>query len=130
MKYIVMGDWGGLPVFPYRTAIEEAVAREMGKIADKLDARFVLALGDNFYFDGVKDVDDPRFQVGQNTLILLVSKGPRYTCASYLIAIVQLWDYSHVNPQNPGSRFSDFQGLSIIYIYTSCGPVKITGLGC
>ena len=35
----------------------------MGKIADYLDTQFVLALGDNFYFDGVKDVADPRFKV-------------------------------------------------------------------
>ncbi len=38
----------------------------MGKIADTLDTQFVLALGDNFYFDGVKDVDDPRFKVEQD----------------------------------------------------------------
>ena len=58
-----MGDWGGLPDFPYRTPIQKAVGDEMGKIADSLDIQFVLALGDNFYFYGIKDVDDPRFKV-------------------------------------------------------------------
>lgn len=58
-----MGDWGGLPDFPFRTPIERAVGKQMGKIADYLDAHFTLALGDNFYFSGVKDVDDKRFQV-------------------------------------------------------------------
>ena len=63
VRFIVMGDWGGLPDFPYRTPVEKAVGDEMGKIADYLDIQFVLALGDNFYFDGIKDVDDPRFKV-------------------------------------------------------------------
>ncbi len=61
-----MGDWGGLPDFPYRTPIEKAVGRQMGKLAETLDIQFVLALGDNFYFDGVKDVEDPRFQVSDD----------------------------------------------------------------
>ena len=63
VRFIVIGDWGGLPDFPYRTPVEKAVGREMGKIADYLDTQFVLALGDNFYFDGVKDVADSRFKV-------------------------------------------------------------------
>ena len=58
-----MGDWGGLPDFPFRTPIEKAVAAEMGKIADQIDSKFTLALGDNFYFSGVKDISDKRFQV-------------------------------------------------------------------
>lgn len=60
---MVIGDWGGLPFFPYRTPIEETVAIQMGKFADKSKAEFVLALGDNFYFDGVTNISDPRFQV-------------------------------------------------------------------
>ena len=63
MTFMVMGDWGGLPDFPYRTPIEVAVANAMGKVADDIDAQFIMALGDNFYFDGIKDVDDRRFQV-------------------------------------------------------------------
>ena len=59
----MLGDWGGLPFFPYRTAIESAVAKQMGGFASEHNVEFLLALGDNFYYDGVKDVDDPRFQV-------------------------------------------------------------------
>ena len=70
VRFIVMGDWGGLPDFPYRTPVEKAVGGEMGKIADYLDIQFVLALGDNFYFDGIKDVDDPRFKVINTNLVL------------------------------------------------------------
>lgn len=60
---MVIGDWGGLPLSPFTTEIEKAVAHQMGKFADDNNIQFVLALGDNFYFDGVKDVDDPRFGV-------------------------------------------------------------------
>ena len=63
VNFLIIGDWGGLPDFPYRTPIEWAVGKQMGKLADKLNAQFVLALGDNFYFDGVKNIDDPRFKV-------------------------------------------------------------------
>ena len=63
VKFLVIGDWGGLPFFPYRTPIEETVANQMGKFADKSKAEFVLALGDNFYFDGVNSTSDMRFQV-------------------------------------------------------------------
>lgn len=57
-----MGDWGGLPASPYRTPVEISVAKKMGDIAEKFRIEFILALGDNFYFDGVKDENDPRFQ--------------------------------------------------------------------
>lgn len=36
----------------------------MNKLTKKMPVHFTLALGDNFYFDGVKNVNDPRFQVG------------------------------------------------------------------
>ena len=34
----------------------------MGKTAADIDANFTIALGDNFYDDGVEDVDDKRFK--------------------------------------------------------------------
>ena len=63
LEFLVIGDWGGLPYFPYRTPIESAVAYRLSLYAAKHNIEFVLALGDNFYFDGVKDIEDPRFQV-------------------------------------------------------------------
>lgn len=62
-RFLIIGDWGGLPFFPYTTPSEEAVAHAMGNIAKKLNTSFQLALGDNFYYQGVESVDDPRFQV-------------------------------------------------------------------
>lgn len=62
VSFLVIGDFGGLPIFPYKTAIEEAVAIQMGKYARNHSVDFVLTLGDNFYYDGVKNVKDRRFQ--------------------------------------------------------------------
>jgi len=62
INFFVIGDWGGIPITPYTTTIEKAIAHEMGHFAQDHDVQFILALGDNFYFDGVKNVEDPRFQ--------------------------------------------------------------------
>ena len=59
----MLGDWGGLPVFPYNTPIETAVGRQMAAVTESYQTSFNLALGDNFYFDGVKNVEDRRFFV-------------------------------------------------------------------
>jgi len=61
---IAIGDWGGVPVWPYVTPGQLAVRDAM---ADKMQAssarrKLVLALGDNFYGSGVTGVDDSRFK--------------------------------------------------------------------
>lgn len=63
IRFLALGDWGGLPYPPYITPIEKATARMMAKTASQMGADFILALGDNFYYKGVTDVNDPRFQV-------------------------------------------------------------------
>lgn len=62
IKFLALGDWGGVPYPPYITAVQKATAREMSKVAEQMGADFVLALGDNFYFKGVDSVDSPRFK--------------------------------------------------------------------
>jgi tartrate-resistant acid phosphatase type 5 len=62
-RFFVVGDWGGLPVTPFDTPSEVAVADAMGRMGVKLNTTFQLALGDNFYYNGVKTVNDSRFQV-------------------------------------------------------------------
>lgn len=57
-----MGDWGGQDTPPYYTEAEMEIAEQMGKRAAKIGSHFTVALGDNFYGLGVKNVDDPRFQ--------------------------------------------------------------------
>jgi len=61
LNFLVMGDWGGLPDAPYTTAAEQATAASMNALGGKVGARFTLALGDNFYYDGVLSLDDQRF---------------------------------------------------------------------
>ena len=47
---------------PYYTAGEISVAIQMGSTAEQMGSQFTIALGDNFYDYGVKDVNDPRFR--------------------------------------------------------------------
>jgi acid phosphatase len=57
LNFLVLGDWGrnGEPD-------QKAVATQMGIAAQAMDARFVIAVGDNFYEDGVASVTDPQWQ--------------------------------------------------------------------
>ncbi|XP_064293347.1 tartrate-resistant acid phosphatase type 5 isoform X2 [Phalacrocorax carbo] len=62
VQFLAVGDWGGIPDPPFTTPREVATAAAMGRTATDLGANFVLALGDNFYYKGVQDEWDPRFQ--------------------------------------------------------------------
>lgn len=62
-RFFLIGDWGGLPIFPYRTIVQKKVANFMHKVSNEKDVNFILGLGDNFYFTGVKSVYDKRFHV-------------------------------------------------------------------
>ena len=62
VNFLIMGDWGGKSDKPYTTGEQLITAQGMGKIGKKINAKFALALGDNFYLKGVSDVNDPRFQ--------------------------------------------------------------------
>ena len=61
LSFTVVGDWGGQDSKPYTTKGETHVANYMGIIAGKINASFTVALGDNFYDNGVSDVYDKRF---------------------------------------------------------------------
>jgi hypothetical protein len=52
-------------VFPYRTAIEQAVSDTVSMLAKQFNTQFQLALGDNFYTNGVTNEYDSRFQVNK-----------------------------------------------------------------
>ncbi|NXC44590.1 PPA5 phosphatase, partial [Penelope pileata] len=62
VQFLAVGDWGGVPDPPFATPREVATAAAMGRAATDPGADFVLALGDNFYYEGVRDEWDPRFQ--------------------------------------------------------------------
>ena len=63
LRFLVLGDWGGLPDWPFRTLVEQNVAKQMAAVTKTYGTKFNLALGDNFYYDGVTAVNDGRFQV-------------------------------------------------------------------
>ena len=57
LNFLAVGDWGRDGQFN-----QAEVGREMGVVAVALGARFVLSVGDNFYEDGIKGVDDPQWK--------------------------------------------------------------------
>lgn len=75
LRFLAVGDWGGVPVYPYDTPIETAVAKQMAHVSDMYQSSFNLALGDNFYFDGVEDVYDKRFQVRSSYVTFVSRRG-------------------------------------------------------
>ncbi|XP_033741991.1 tartrate-resistant acid phosphatase type 5-like [Pecten maximus] len=61
-RLLILGDWGGTDTIPYKTTVEVNIAKQMGVLADTYAPQNILALGDNFYFDGVKNIMDKRFK--------------------------------------------------------------------
>lgn len=68
LRFLAVGDWGGQDEYPYYTEQQRETADGMAYVAgasrDVPAASFVLALGDNFYFEGVKEGgnDEQRFE--------------------------------------------------------------------
>jgi len=62
INMILLGDWGGMPYPPYTTPFEFVTAKRIMQKAVQQQSDFLLALGDNFYFDGVTDEHDRRFK--------------------------------------------------------------------
>lgn len=96
LNFIVLGDWGGQDDSPYTTMGEENVAEQMGKTAAEVGSQFTLSLGDNFYENGVTNVDDPRFKEtfevsnGLSHLIKVDVEQPRFApCIQCIVYIHQ-----------------------------------------
>jgi len=63
LEFFVIGDIGGMPIYPYYSYAQNSVAKRMKKVAEKgAPLHFVVNLGDNFYYNGIKDVSDHRFK--------------------------------------------------------------------
>jgi len=82
LKFITLGDWGGQDTPPFYTPIEMQVAHQMAIIAEQYNSQFTLALGDNFYYSGVSNVDDPRFKTTYEQIFTAPSLQSRW----YVIA--------------------------------------------
>ncbi|HEX4050079.1 MAG TPA: tartrate-resistant acid phosphatase type 5 family protein [Steroidobacteraceae bacterium] len=57
LSFLAVGDWGR-----HGQDHQRDVAVRMGESAELLGARFVMAVGDNFYENGVTGVDDPTWK--------------------------------------------------------------------
>eukprot|EP00981_Chlorochromonas_danica_P014231 scaffold7567_cov167-Ochromonas_danica.AAC.11 len=62
LNFLAVGDWGGNDQPPYYTAAQWTSASAMNTIASTLGSDFILAVGDNFYYDGVTSDTSSRFQ--------------------------------------------------------------------
>uniref|UniRef100_A0A7E4VGH8 Tartrate-resistant acid phosphatase type 5 n=1 Tax=Panagrellus redivivus TaxID=6233 RepID=A0A7E4VGH8_PANRE len=61
LSFLVVGDTGGLPGPLYTSYAQRKVATAMKKVVESEDSKFVINLGDNFYFNGVDNLQDQRF---------------------------------------------------------------------
>lgn len=61
LTFNILGDWGGFPEPFENTPIQLSAAKDLAKVSEAKSSKFTLAIGDNFYFNGVKDIYDPRF---------------------------------------------------------------------
>jgi len=62
LDFLVIGDIGGLPIYPYYSYAQNQVAHAMNNVVRDETLRFVVNLGDNFYFNGVENIFDSRFE--------------------------------------------------------------------
>ncbi|KAL5721773.1 acid phosphatase [Ranunculus cassubicifolius] len=56
LNFLVVGDWGRRGAYN-----QSQVAFQMGKIGEELDIEFVVSTGDNFYDNGLTDINDQAF---------------------------------------------------------------------
>jgi hypothetical protein len=63
VDFFVIADQGGMPDPLFFTPIQAYTADLMSKLGNYENTQFQFALGDNFYWDGVLNEDDPRFKV-------------------------------------------------------------------
>ncbi|CAK9297945.1 unnamed protein product [Gordionus sp. m RMFG-2023] len=80
-RLIAVGDTGGMSSYPYVSSRQIRVANTMEKFV-KIDKTSILMLGDNFYYSGVKNMNDMRF----NETFEKVYIGPLKKTDWYVIA--------------------------------------------
>ena len=63
VAFLTLGDWGGHDLGPDYALTVDLVAEAMADSAAALEAQFLVNVGDNFYWCGIVDVDDPQIAV-------------------------------------------------------------------
>lgn len=56
-NFVVIGDWGRGGWFR-----QDDVAASMAGACDRIECRFIVSTGDNFYIDGVVSISDPKWE--------------------------------------------------------------------
>ena len=54
IRFLAVGDWGGISQPPYSTLEQNLVAAQMQKFSENQKVSFILSLGDNFYPNGIQ----------------------------------------------------------------------------
>ena len=60
--FLAVGDWGAAPGDSKKTRTMNKVAQSLTNYAAQSSPKFVLAMGDNFYDDGVTSTTDPQWE--------------------------------------------------------------------
>lgn len=61
ISFLVLGDWGGFNYHPYVTPGQKKTSVGMNTVAKEMNIDGILALGDNFYHEGVENEASSRF---------------------------------------------------------------------
>ncbi|ETN81830.1 hypothetical protein NECAME_00180 [Necator americanus] len=62
LRILLVGDTGGLPVYPFYSYAQKKVAKAMDNLAALKKVQYVINVGDNIYYTGVSDEHDSRFR--------------------------------------------------------------------
>ncbi|MEO6001593.1 MAG: tartrate-resistant acid phosphatase type 5 family protein [Opitutus sp.] len=98
VSFIAMGDWGR-----EGKDHQTEVAQQMAVTGAAIDSQFVLALGDNFYDNGVQSVDDPQWKTSFESIYTApVLQRPWYVALGnhdYRTNVQAQIDYSKRSPR-------------------------------
>lgn len=98
LSFLVVGDWGRNGDYN-----QSLVAEAMGRVASSIGSSFVISTGDNFYDDGLSDIQDPAFSSSFTEIYQATSLRTQW------YAVLGNHDY-HRNADaqtNPALRFRD-----------------------
>ena len=130
LHFLVIGDWGRKGDY-----YQQDVADRMEEASKKLDAEFIIALGDNFYPNGVASIDDPNWMASFEDIY----KGYHLEIPWHVVLgnhdyrgnpQAQI-DYTHKSQRwNMPSRYFDYQfededtGLLVNFLFLDTNPFE------
>ena len=116
LHFLAIGDFGRDGQYHQRD-----VAEQMGKVAAQVHSSFVLTVGDNFYPDGVRSLDDPKWRTSFEDVYVAPSlQTPWYAALGnhdYHVTPQVEVDYTRVSKRwRMPSRYYSVPQLSLIHI--------------